>query len=72
MPEYPTLPVYEVEFLLAERRLSERCGPLQRLKALLPSGERRTSPGRRDDDWKSCYANGLPIPLGNETPSLFR
>jgi hypothetical protein len=43
-------PVYEVEFLPVERRVAERCAPLQRLNALLSSYERRTSPGRRKED----------------------
>lgn len=61
MPRHATLPVYEVEFLPAERRAFERCSPLQRLKELLPSGERRTSPGRRQDDWEAYYAAGLSL-----------
>ena len=60
MPKYSKLPVYEMEFLPAERRLSERCGPLQRLNELIASDESRTSPGRRDDDWKACYAQDFP------------
>lgn len=61
MPGQATLPVYDVEFLPAERRVAERCSPLQRLKELLPSGERRTSPGRRQDDWEACHAAGLSL-----------
>lgn len=56
MPGQTTLPVYEVEFLPAERRVAERCSPLQRLNEVLPSGERRISPGRRKSDWKAYYA----------------
>lgn len=55
-----TPPVYEVEFLPAERRASERCSPLQRLREALPSGERRTTPGRRKSDWEAFYA-GLSL-----------
>lgn len=55
-----TLPVYEVEFLPAERRLAERCSSLQRLKEVLASGERRISPGRRKSDWEAFYA-GLSL-----------
>ena len=57
MPEQDTLPVYEVEFIPAERRIIERCGPLQRLKEVLASGERRISPGRRKSDWEAFYAS---------------
>ena len=56
-----TLPVYDVEFLPAERRAVERCSPLQRLKELLPSGERRTSPGRRKDDWEAFHSAGFSL-----------
>ncbi|WP_173391742.1 hypothetical protein [Sulfuricella denitrificans] len=54
MHKNSTLPVYKVEFIPAERRLIERCSALQRLKERLPSGERRTSPGRREADRKAC------------------
>jgi len=55
MSEQEMLPVYEVEFVPTERRMIERCGPLQRLKEVLASGERRISPGRRKSDWEAFY-----------------
>jgi hypothetical protein len=61
MVKQAALPVYEVEFLPVERRVFERCGPLQRLKEFLASGERRTSPGRRQDDWNAFRAAGLTL-----------
>lgn len=57
MPKYSILPVYDVEYIPAERRLSDRCVPQQRLKEILPSGERRTSPGRRKDDQVSLFCS---------------
>ncbi|BCB27509.1 hypothetical protein SKTS_23950 [Sulfurimicrobium lacus] len=59
MSRYASLPVYEVEFIPAERRITQRCSPLQRINDPLPSGERRTSPGRRADDWYAYFAAGL-------------
>ncbi|TCV84317.1 hypothetical protein [Sulfurirhabdus autotrophica] len=61
MSRHDALPVYEVEYLPAERRVSDRCEPIQRLMELLPSSERRKSPGRREDDWNAYYAAGLPL-----------
>lgn len=58
MSGYAALPIYEVEFVPAERRLTQRSSPLERMNELLPSGERRTSPGRREDDWDAYYASG--------------
>jgi len=59
MPGNVKPPAYEGEYPFAERRLFERCSPLQRFKALLLSGDRRTSPGRRKDDRQALYAAGL-------------
>ena len=43
-------PVYEVEFIPTERRISDRCSPLQRLNKSTTTDERRTTSGRRDTD----------------------
>lgn len=57
MSRYAPLPTYEVEFIPAERRIAQRCSPLQRINERLPSGERRKSPGRRADDWSAYLAS---------------
>jgi hypothetical protein len=48
---HPDLPIYEVEFIFAERRMFDRCDALQRIKNRIDSGDRRYSPGRRLSDW---------------------
>ena len=47
---YVGLPIYEVEFILAVRRMVERCDALQRINNRAQFGDRRASPGRRSTD----------------------
>ena len=59
------LPVYEVEFILAERRMADRCSSLQRFNEVLTSGERRSSLGRREKDWESYCSGPFPRRLSD-------
>lgn len=61
MARQTTLPVYQVEFIPVERRLTQRRDPFQQYKATSPTGERRATPGRRQDDWASYNAAGLSL-----------
>lgn len=54
---YDPLPVYEVEFIPAERRISERCSSLQRLNNPAQAAERRTLSGRRTTDGELVFRN---------------
>ncbi len=53
--DYDTLPVYEVEFIPAERRMSARCSSLQRLNNPAQAAERRTLSGRRATDGELMF-----------------
>ena len=50
LPENNSPPIYEVEFIPTERRISDRCSPSQRLNKSTTTDERRTTSGRRDTD----------------------
>ncbi len=64
-PKKEMLPVYEVEFILAERRMADRCSSLQRFNEVLPTGERRSSLGRREKDWESYCSGPFPRRLSD-------
>jgi hypothetical protein len=55
IPDYDKLPIYEVEFILVERRMIERCGSLQRINNRTQFGDRRASPGRRAMDLEMIF-----------------
>ncbi|BBP00013.1 hypothetical protein SFSGTM_07210 [Sulfuriferula nivalis] len=55
IPDYDKLPIYEVEFIPIERRMIERCSPLQRLNNRAQFGDRRFSPGRRTVDTEMIF-----------------
>lgn len=54
-----TLPVYDVEFIPVERRMTQRRSPLQQANRTLPFGDRRRSPGRRQEDWEAFHAANM-------------
>jgi hypothetical protein len=56
IPDYDKLPVYEVEFIPIERRVTERCSPLLRINSRTQFGERRVSPGRRAVDIEMAFS----------------